>query len=136
MKVSETVKRYVSEAGKTRVISTANKIGQTNIAIFGSLALIDDETVAIMLGENRTYRNLAENPYASYLLTLPGKTGMQTEGCRIYLKVRRMEDGGKDFEAMKAMIKANIGSAAEMLKHRVVFDVVEVRPILDFGQGI
>jgi hypothetical protein len=136
MKVSETVKKYACEAGKSSVISTANKAGETNIAMFGSPALIDDETVAIMLGENRTYRNLKENPYASYLLTLHGKTGMQTEGCRIYLKVRKIEDGGEDFDAMKAMIKAKVGKAAEMLKHRVVFDVIEVRPILDFGQGI
>jgi hypothetical protein len=47
-----------------------------------------------------------------------------------------MEDGRQDFEAMKAMIKAKIGNAAEMLKRRVVFDVIEVRPILDFGHGI
>lgn len=136
MKVSETVKRYAGEAGKTSVISTANRSGETNIAMFGSPALINDETVAVMLGENRTYRNLTENPYAAYLLTLPGKAGMQTEGCRIYLKVRKVEDGGEDFDAMKAMIKAEVGGAAEMLKHRIVFDVIEVRPILDFGQGI
>jgi hypothetical protein len=136
VKISETVKKYASEAGKTSVISTANRAGETNIGVYGSPALINDETVAIMLGDNRTYRNLTENPYAAYLLILHGKTGMQTEGCRIYLKVREIEDGGKDFDDMKAVIKAKVGKAADMLKHRVIFDVTEVRPILDFGQGI
>ena len=89
-----------------------------------------------MMGDNRTYGNLQESPFASCLVTLHGKTGMQQEGCRLYLKVRSIEDEGKMFDEIKEKVRARVGDAAEMLKHLVWFDIEEVRPILDMGQGV
>ncbi len=135
-KISEKVKEYLSATGKMNVLSTANKAGATNVAMFGSFLLSEDKTLMLMLGDNNTYANLKENPHAALLVVLPGKTGMQTEGCRIYLKLRSVEDSGDMFDQMKAGVRAKIGDAAEMLKHLVIFDIVKTRPILDMGQGI
>lgn len=79
---------------------------------------------------------MLENPRAALLVIMPGTSGMQTEGCRLYLKVKTIEDGGTAFDTMKAEIKARVGKAAEMLKHLVVFDIEETRPLVDMGQGI
>ncbi len=136
MKVNEKAKEYMRTEARSNVLATTDKGGKVNLAVFGSLALADDETVIVMLGENRTYANLRENPYASCLVTLVGKTGMQQEGCRLYLKVRSVEDAGKTFDVMKEEVRKRVGDAAEMLKHLVRFDIEEVRPILDMGQGI
>lgn len=134
--ISEKVKEYLSVSGKMSVLSTANKAGETNIAMFGSFLLSDESTLILMLGENNSYANLAENPYAALLIVLPGKTGMQTEGCRIYLKLRSVEGSGEIFDSMKAGVRAKIGDAAEMLKHLVIFDIIRTRPIIDLGQGV
>jgi hypothetical protein len=134
--ISDKVKEYLSATGKMNVLSTANKAGETNVAMFGSFLLTDDTTMMLMLGENNSYANLKENPHASLLVVLPGNTGMKTEGCRIYLKLRSVEDSGDMFDRMKAGVRAKVGNAAEMLKHLVVFDIVKTRPILDMGQGI
>jgi hypothetical protein len=104
--------------------------------MFGSVVWAGDSTIRLLLRDNRTYANLRENPRAALLVTLPGKTGMQTEGCRIYLKVQSIEDGGDTFDKMKAGVKAKVGDAAETLKHLVTFDILETRPIVDMGQGI
>lgn len=136
MNISDKVKKCLSSSEKTNVLSTANKEGKCNIAVFGSLVLADDSTIMLLLGDNRTYANLKENPHAALLVTLPGKTGMQIEGCRVYLKVQSIQDGGDTFDKMKAGIKAKIGDAAEVLKHLVIFDILENRPIVDMGQGI
>ncbi|MGB9500124.1 MAG: pyridoxamine 5'-phosphate oxidase family protein [Dissulfuribacterales bacterium] len=134
--ISEKVKEYLSVTGKINILSTANKAGETNIAMFGSFLLSDDTTLMLMLGDNNTYANLKENPHAALLLVLPGKTGMQTEGCRIYLKLRAVEDSGDMFDQMKAGVREKVGDAAEMLKHLVIFDIIKTRPILDMGQGV
>ncbi len=136
MKASETVKKCFDEELRTNVLSTSNKSGEINIAMFGSLILIDDSMAAMMLGDNTTYANLKENPNAACLLIMPGKTGIQTEGCRLYLKVKTMEDSGDTFDSLKAKVKVKIGDAAEMLKHLILFDIINARPILDMGQGI
>jgi hypothetical protein len=70
------------------------------------------------------------------MVTLHEKTGLAMEGCRLYLKVRSIEDRGEKWEEAKALIRARIGAGADMLKHLVWFDILEARPILDFGQGI
>jgi hypothetical protein len=136
MSVSKKVEECLSSPEKTNVLSTASKDGECNIAMFGSFVWAGDSTIRLLLGDNRTYANLRENPRAALLVTLPGKAGMQTEGCRIYLKVRSVEDGGDTFDKIKAGVKARIGDAAEALKHLVSFDILETRPIVDMGQGI
>jgi hypothetical protein len=89
-----------------------------------------------MLGDNRTYANLKENPHAALLVVLPGNTGMKTEGCRIYLKLKSIADSADMFDQMKACVLAKVGNVANMLKHLVVFDIIKTRPIIDMGQGI
>ena len=136
MNVNEKVKGYLQAEERSNVLATTDTSGKVNLAVFGSLALADDATVIVMVGDNRTYANLQENPLASLLVTLHGKTGMQQEGCRLYLKVRSIEDEGKMFDQIKGKVKEKVGDAAEMLKHLVWFDIEEVRPILDMGQGV
>lgn len=136
MKINEKVRGYLLAEGRSNVLATTDGSGKANVAVFGSLALVDDETILVMVGDNRTYANLKANPSAACLVTLHGKTGMQQEGCRLYLRVRSIEDGGKMFDEVKGKVKARVGDAAEMLKHLVLFDIVDVRPILDMGQGV
>ncbi len=136
MEINEKVKGYLQAEGRSNVLATADKSGNVNLAVFGSLALADDATVIVMMGDNRSYENLRENSSATCLVTLHGKTGMQQEGCRLYLRVRSVEDEGAEFDQIKGRVKAKVGDAAEMLKHLVRFDIEEVRPILDMGQGV
>jgi len=74
--LSESVKNCLASPEKTNVLSTSNKHGENNIAMFGSFLLEDDSTLKLMLGNNRTYANLRENSNAALLVTLPGTTGM------------------------------------------------------------
>jgi len=53
---------------------------------------------------------------------------MQTEGCRIYLKLQSIEDSGKMYDKVKKASEQKVGDAAEMLKHLVAFDILKTRP--------
>ncbi|KFO69009.1 hypothetical protein ER57_00270 [Smithella sp. SCADC] len=134
--MSETVKKCLETEGKTSMLATSDKSGKVNVAMFGSLMLVDDSSVLVMLGDNRSFSNLKENPQAACIITLPGKGGMATQGCRLYMKVRTIQEEGEKFKEVKEKIRAKIGGGADMLMHLVMFDIVEARPILDLGQGI
>ncbi len=136
MSISDTVKNYLAEPSRINILSTSTNDGKANLAMFGSPILTDDSHIMMVLSDNRTYANLTQNPEAALLVIAGDKTGMQTEGCRLYLKVNCIEDSGPRLDQMKAEIMARIGDAAKILKHLVVFDVVGTRPIVDMGQGI
>ena len=136
MNVSDTVKQFFATRERTNILATAGADGKVNVAAFGSPALEGDDRVSMLLGDNRTWANLGQNPRAAFLIIMHGGTGMGMKGCRLYVKVARTADSGPPFEARMAEIRARIGDAADMLKHLVVFDILEVRPILDLGQGV
>ena len=41
-------------------LSTVNKKGEVNVAVFGSPQMIDENTVVMGIGRNRSFRNLQE----------------------------------------------------------------------------
>ncbi|MEJ2024407.1 MAG: pyridoxamine 5'-phosphate oxidase family protein, partial [Deltaproteobacteria bacterium] len=55
---------------ETRIgtLSTANAQGEVNVAVFGSPQMIDENTVVMGIGENRSFRNLRENPKAAFIV--------------------------------------------------------------------
>jgi len=111
MKISETVKKYLQAEGRTNVLATSDKSGKVNVAMFGSYLLMDDSSALVMLADNRSFSNLKENPQAAAIVMLHGKTGMATEGCRLYMKVRTIQDEGEKFNEVKEKIRARIGAA-------------------------
>jgi flavin-binding protein dodecin len=136
MRVSSAVRQCLEQEGRTNVLATSDRTGKVNVAMFGSYRLMDDSSVIVMLSDNRTMANLRENPHAACLVMLHGTGGMATEGCRLYMKVRSIEDEGETWSEVRQSIRKRIGNAADMLRHLVWFDIVEARPILDLGQGI
>jgi hypothetical protein len=114
-------------------LSTANRKGEVNVAVFGSPQMIDENTVVMGIGRNRTFRNLQENPKAVFMVVEPGKTVMDWKGARVYLEVLDLESGGGFFEEIKAGIAKAAGKqAADMIHAAVRFNVTEVRPIVEF----
>jgi len=56
---------YFNKQPKIAALSTANSDGKVDVAIFfGSPRMIDERTIVVALGENRTFEYLQENPNA------------------------------------------------------------------------
>ena len=136
MRVSDTVKQLFSTRERTNILATTGADGKVNVAAFGSPALAGDDRISMLLGDNRTWANLNHNPHGAFLIIMNGSTGMGMQGCRVYVKAVQMTDSGTEFDARKHEIRGRIGGAADMLKHLVAFEVLEMRPILDLGQGV
>jgi hypothetical protein len=113
-------------------LSTANRKGEVNVAVFGSPQMIDENTVIMGIGRNRSFRNLQENPQAAFIVVEPGKTVMDWRGARVYLEAVDIERGGGFFEEVRAGIAKAAGKeAADMIHAAIRFRINEVRPIVD-----
>ena len=113
-------------------LSTANKSGEVNVAVFGSPQMIDENSVVMGIGENRSYRNLQRNPNAAFIILEPGETTMEWKGARVYLEAVDMETSGEFYEQIKRNIAKAAGQqAADMIHAAIRFRITEVRPIID-----
>jgi len=115
-------------------LSTADKTGEVNVAVFGSPQMIDENTVVMGIGENRSYRNLQRNPKAVFIVMEPGETVMDWKGARVYLEAVDIETEGKFCDQIKRNISKVAGKqAADMIQAAIRFRIKEVRPIVDIG---
>jgi len=127
---------YFNKSPRIGTLSTASKDGRTDSAVLGSPRMTDEKTVVMGLGQNRTLSNLQENPYAVFLIMEPGKTLMEWKGIRVYLKKRMLATTGPQLDAYRKQFAQAAGEAAAKMIHAMVtFDVTEVRPLVDMGQG-
>lgn len=127
---------YFNKSPRIGTLSTANKSGKVNTAVFGSPRMIDDKTIVMGLGKNRTFANLQENPHAVFLILEPGKTPMDWKGIRVYLKAKSSATSGPQLDNYKDQLAQAIGKeATKMIYATVTFEVTEVRPLFDMGQG-
>jgi Pyridoxamine 5'-phosphate oxidase len=127
---------YFNKQPRLGTLSTAGKEGKVNTAYFGSPYMVDEKTIIMGLTKNRTLHYLQENPNAVFMIMEPGKTLTEWKGVRLYVKMTDCSTAGEKLEKMKAKIAARAGEAAsKMIYAALTFEVQEIRPLADFGQG-
>jgi hypothetical protein len=126
---------FFNEQPRIGVLSTANREGKVNAGVFASPMMLDEQTVIMGLGQNRTLQNLQENPHAAFTIVKPGETLQNRKGLRVYLKMHTCEKEGKQLDQIRSRIAAMAGeTAARNVVACVIFQVTEVRPLVDSGQ--
>src|SRR5512137_1662204 len=127
---------YFNKSPRIGTLSTASKNGKVDAAVFGSPRMVDEKTVVMGLGKDRSLQYLQENPNAVYLIMEPGKSLMEWKGIRVYLKMKTAATSGPKLEDYKSqMVKAFGPDAAKMIHAAITFEVTELRPLVDMGQG-
>ncbi len=117
-------------------LSTASKKGKPDIAYFLSPYMVDEKTVVMALGNNRSFANLLENPYAAFMIFEPGMSPSDWKGLRIYLKMKEYHTSGEKLEMARAQVGQMAGEEpAKMVHAAVTFEVEDIRPLVDLGQG-
>ena len=154
MAISEKVKEILSNKNRINILSTSNKKGKTDVAVFGSASLTDNTTLSFVLKkDSRSLTYIKENPFASCLILLPeeGGKGLKIKGCRLYLKSDFIElsrnpvlleerTEGDDVKWEKSF---NVDTEKQEEERKtfkesylVRFIITDARPIVDMGQGI
>ena len=134
--MSKELMEYFNKQPRLGILSTANKNGKVDSGYFGSPRMIDEKTIFMGLGKNRTFANLQENPYACFLIMEPGKSLPEWKGVRVYMKMLDCQTSGPKLDTLKARTAEAAGeNAAKMIHAAVTFEIEEIRPLADFGQG-
>lgn len=121
---------------QTRIgaLATSNKNGDVNAAVFGSPRMIDEETIIMAIGDNRSFRNLQENPKASFIVIEPGEAPTTWKGARLYLEVDGFERYGEVLDSFRENIRKVAGNrSADAIVAAIRFKVTEVRPLIAPG---
>ena len=127
---------YFNKQPRIGLLSSASKEGKVDAAIFGSPMMVDEKTVVMGLAQNRTFAYLQENPNAVYTIVEEGETIMDWKGLRVYLKMKEYATSGEMLDNYRKQIARVAGEdAAAMVHASVTFEVTEVRPLIDMGQG-
>jgi len=93
--------------------------------------MIDEDTVIMAIGDNRSYRNLQENPRASFIVVEPGQAPATWKGVRLYLEVDSMERYGELLDSFREKIRELAGDrSANAIVAAIRFKVTEVRPLI------
>ena len=75
---------YFNKMPRLGTLSTANKAGRVNVAYFGSPRMIDEKTIFMGCGKNRTFANLQENPNAVFMIMEPGNSPPEWKGSTLF----------------------------------------------------
>jgi hypothetical protein len=80
---------YFENTSGTGVLSTADKDGKVNVAVYSRPHFLEDGTIALIMRDRLSHANLQSNPHAAYLFI---EKGPGYKGKRLYLtKVREEE---------------------------------------------
>jgi hypothetical protein len=128
---------YFNKQPRLGTLSTSSKDGKVDSAYFGSPYMVDEKTIIMGLTKNRTLSYLQENPNAVFMIMEPGEKSIsEWKGVRVYVKMTDCSTAGEKLEKIKAKIAAAAGeAAAKMIHAALAFEVQEIRPLADFGQG-
>jgi hypothetical protein len=135
--MSKELMEYFNKQPRMATLSTADKDGKVDSAYFGSPGMIDEKTIVMGIGSNRTFSNLRENPNGVFLIMEPGESVSSWKGVRIYVKLTDYETSGHKLDAIRAKIAEKAGPevANKMIHAALTFVIEEIRPLADFGQG-
>jgi hypothetical protein len=127
---------YFNKQPRLSVLGTSSKNGIVDVAVMGSPQMIDEKTITAAFASGRTFANLKENPNATFIIMEPGSGVLDWKGIRVYLRMKEYATSGPQLAAFKIETAKIVGEqAADMIKVLVTFEVTEVRPLIDFGQG-
>ena len=90
--------------------------------------VIDEQTMVWGMTNGRTYRNIVENPQASFLFKV---TGPGFSGVRLGLELIKTEESGPMLAQIKENADATVGpGTGTAVTHAAWFTVTELRPLI------
>ncbi len=116
-------------------LATADDKGKVDNAVFSALQMVDENTVMMAIGDNRSYANLKINPQAAYIFFEPAESPYDWRGARVYMRVADSAEAGPVFDQMVAMVRQMAGDqAADNVKATITFSIEEARPLIDMSK--
>ncbi len=121
------LKEYFEKADGTGILSTSDGSGRVDSAIYARPHFMDDNTVAFIMADRLSHRNLQENSHAAYLFLEDAKG---YKGRRINLKKVREEKNSDQIPALRRSNRKYSDEYEKEDKFLVFFEITEERPLV------
>jgi hypothetical protein len=116
-------------------LSTSDGEGNLNAGVFNSLQMVDEDTVVMAIGDNRSLANMRTHPKAVFLFFEPEPNPFDWQGARVYFDVVGIEGEGDLFDRLVEFVREAAGDqAAQGIKAAITFKITDVRGLIDSGQ--
>ncbi len=117
---------YFANVEGIGVLGTADAEGKVDLALYARPHVLDENSVAFIMGDHLSHDNLSSNPHAAYLFVERGET---YNGLRMHLTRTGEETDPQKIEAMR---RRGYGEHdyTGMKKYLVQFQVDEVRRLV------
>lgn len=124
MAMIDALKDWFENARGMGVLSTADRGGKVNSAVFGRPYFLEHGLIGFIMLKRLNHHNLKSNPYASYLFVEEGK---KSEGVRLHL-TKTGED--QDSRRIQSISRHRRGSDVKSARVLVLFRVDRVLPLV------
>lgn len=121
------LKNYFSDKSGIGVLSTADAEGRVDAAIYARPQVMEDGTLAMIMRDRLSHKNLLENPHAIYLF-IEAEAGYQ--GVRIFLEKVREDDNQELITQMTRRSLTPEEDKARGPKFIVYFEVKKVLKLI------
>lgn len=129
---NEQLKIFISDPQRVGTLATVDRQGNPNSAVIGSATLHKSGQLAMGLGDNRSLKNLRDNPKAVFTIFQPAQNFFAWQGVRLYLKCEAIDTDGELKQQVVQQVEATAGTfAARMIVAAVRFSIEATRPLLD-----
>lgn len=123
---------YFEKNSGTGVLSTADKDGKVNAAVYSRPHFLEDGTVAMIMRDRLSHANLQSNPHAAYLFI---EKGPGYQGKRLYLTKIREEEKSELLVKLKRRQLTPEEDAEKGTLYLVVFKIDKVLPLIGAKQA-
>ena len=117
------LKQYFSQKTGTGVLSTADAEGRVDAAIYAKPHIMEDGSIAMIMRDRLTHKNLQDNPFAAYLFL---EEGGGHQGLRLFLKKIREDDNQELIQKMTRRSLTPQEDKAKGPKFMVYFEVEKI----------
>ena len=109
------------------VLATADSAGKVDAAVYARPHIIDENTVAFIMRDHLSYKNLQSNPHACYLFRQEGQGYI---GKRLRLTKKEESTNIDLIESLSRRQHTNHGEHDESKKFLVYFTIDKIRPLV------
>jgi len=122
------LKVYFENTEGLGVLATADSEGKVDAAVYSRPHFMEDGTIAMIMRDRLTHRNLQSNPHAAYLFHEKG-TGYK--GKRLFLTKVREE---QDTELMQSLRRRQYIDERDEVRFLVFFRIEKELPLVGSGK--
>ncbi len=122
------LKEYFENTKGVGVLATADGDGKVDAAVYARPHFTEDGTLAVIMRDRLSHRNLQSNPHATYLFI---ENGPGYKGKRLFLKKVREE---QDTELLESLRSRQYIDEKEESKFLVFFKLDKELPLIGAGK--